>query len=95
MENKISESIFSGKTVTIPMADVQHYEKTYSDGKCINPNAPKEKELEGILVITDKTKWNFEHDTWENAIYISNWDKEAEKFIKAWCDFRYEKDIKL
>lgn len=94
MNNNISETIFSGKTATIPMADVQHYEKHLSIDKCINPKLPKQGELEGISIITDKTKWNFEHDSWGNAIYISNLEREADDFIKAWCFFRYEKDIK-
>ena len=73
----ITESIFSGTSRVIPMADVQHIEKQG------NP-------LAGILVVTDKTKWNFAEDQWENAIWISNSDKEAEQFIKAWCDYRCE-----
>lgn len=94
MKNQISESIFSGNSVIVPMADVQNIEKFYSNGKCINSNAPKKGALEQILVITKHTKWNFDHDTWENAICISNWNGEADKFIKAYCDFRYETDIK-
>lgn len=73
----ITESIFSGTSRVIPMADVQHIEKQGTP-------------LAGILVVTDKTKWNFAEDQWENAIWISNSDKEAEQFIKAWCDYRCE-----
>jgi hypothetical protein len=102
MNNLISESIFNGKTVAIPMADVQHFEKQYGKiyfnetglagcSKCVGTDYSK---FEGVLIITDKTKWNFEHDTWENAIYVSNCDGEADEFIQAWRYYRYETDIK-
>ena len=96
MNNQVSETIFSGKTLTLSLADVQHYEKKYSDGRSANKNFPKKGELEYIVVVTKHTKWNFEHDIWENALCITNYDeyKEADKFIKAWCDYRYETDIK-
>ncbi len=44
------------------------------------------------MIITKFTKWNFENDTWENSIYISNVDKKAEQFVKDYCYFRYEID---
>lgn len=98
--SKPSETIFSGKDLIIPMADVQHIEKVYAKiyenefgipgcSKCVGIDHEK---LDGIQVITDKTKWNFEQDTWENAIWVSNIDKQAEKFIAAWCAYRAEVD---
>lgn len=73
---KPTETIFNGRYVVIPMADVQNIVKQEN----------------GILVITDKTKWNFEHDFWENPIHISDYDNQAEKFMKAWCNYRAEID---
>lgn len=78
----ITETIFNGKSVTIPMAGVQHFEKRFNE----------EDKLDEICIITDKTKWNFENDTWENAIYISNYNNEADRFIQAYCTYIAEKD---
>ena len=76
IDMKPTETIFNGRYVVIPMADVQNIVKQEN----------------GILVITDKTKWNFEHDFWENPINISDYDNQAEKFMKAWCYYRAEID---
>lgn len=73
---KPTETIFSGKSVIVPMADVQHIERR----------------TDGIIVITNGTKWNFEYDTWENNIWISNHEDQANEFIKAWCHYRAEID---
>jgi len=81
MNSKISESIFSNEDLLIPMADVQHIEKLTHNGE---PN--------GIWIITKHTKWNFEADIWENPIYIA--EEKSKEFIKAYCYFRYEKDVK-
>lgn len=72
---KVTESIYSG-AVIVPLADVQHIEPW-----------PKNT-VPGIMVITKHTKWNFDRDLWENAIWIS--DPEAAKFRRAWCDYRAE-----
>jgi hypothetical protein len=79
MNKKISESIYSNGHILIPLAEVQHIEKLKYDGK---PN--------GIWIITNFTKWNFEQDIWENPIYLT--EEESQEFIKAWCYFRHEKD---
>lgn len=81
MENKISESIFSNADIIIPMADVQHIEKLKYN------SAPN-----GIWIITKHTNWNFEKDMWDNPIYML--ERDSKKFIEAWCNYRYEKDIK-
>lgn len=81
MKSKISESIFSTNKIIIPMADVQHIEKHYIG-----------EEHVGYLIISKHTKYNFEHDTWENSIYLPL--EEGKKFIKAWTYYRYELDIK-
>lgn len=83
-EKKVTESIFSGRTV-IPMADVQHIEKHWIKGNT-DKNNP-----DGILIITKHTKWSREIDTWENNIYLSfSGENEAAAFLSAWCQYRYE-----
>lgn len=57
MNSKISESIFSGETTIIPMADVQHIEKCKQGG---------------IIIITCHTKWDVEQDYWANNIYLND-----------------------
>ena len=75
---KVTESIFDGKTHIIPMADVQHIEKF-------------EK---GYEVITKHTKWNdgYDRDCWENPITLDL--EEGKEFLKAWCHYRHELDMK-
>lgn len=80
----VTESIFSGKSVVIPMSDVQHIEKHW-----YSSDLPKDDStLRGYQVITKHTKWNFEHDTWENAIYMPL--EEGKRLIAAWCTYRHE-----
>jgi hypothetical protein len=97
---KPSETIFSGKNIIIPMADVQHIEKVYAKiyenkfgipgcSTCVGTDYDT---LDGIQVITDKTKWNFENDCWENAIWIGSTDNQAQEFLKVWCNYRSEID---
>lgn len=71
----VTESIYGG-SVIVPLADVQHIEKHYANG------------VPGIMVITKHTKWNFEHDVWENSIWIG--EPEATAFRSAWCRYRSE-----
>jgi hypothetical protein len=92
----ISESIFSGRDVLVPLADVQHIEKQYekihdTSGLTIKYIGTDYTKLSGILVITDKTKWNFENDTWENAIWVGATANQAQEFLKAWCQYRHER----
>ena len=70
----ITESIFNGKNVIVPLADVQHIEK----------------HERGIKIITDKTKWDYSMDCWENNIWIGNDDNQAQEFLSVWCRYRYE-----
>ena len=89
MKGKMSESIFSGKNTTIPMADVQHIEKQFYNMNLENPVC-KKGGLQGIVIITKHTRWDVEVGTWANNAYIGNIDGEAERFIKAWCFYRHE-----
>lgn len=86
---EISESIFSGKNIIIPMADVQFIEKEFWNYNSENGEV-KKGDLSGIRVIMKNSLWNFENDTWENAAWITQ--EEAKKFISAWCYYRYEKE---
>jgi hypothetical protein len=76
MAGKATESIFSGSSVIVPLADVQHIERHDKNS------------VPGIVVVTCHTKYNFEHDGWENAIWIS--EPEATSFRSAWCRYRSE-----
>lgn len=74
MTGKVTESIFNGKTVVVPLADVQHIEKG-------NP-------LGGLTVVTKHTRWDNEVDFWANNIFIG--EADAEDFMRAWCRYRSE-----
>lgn len=75
---KVTESIYSGKGVIVPLADVQHIEVHNGEGQAIP----------GIVVVTRHTTYNFEHDGWNNGIWIS--EPEATDFRAAWCRYRSE-----
>lgn len=62
--HSVTESIYSGKTVIVPLADVQHIETG-------NPL--------GLVVVTKHTRWDCEHDVWANAIWINGAEAEAFK----------------
>jgi len=77
---KVSESIWSNRDIIIPMADVQHIEKTH-DSK---------GELTGIIIVMKYTQWDMNADTWANNAFIDNIDGKAERFIKDFCFYRHE-----
>ena len=58
----VTESIFNGKRVTVPLADVQHIEKH-------NPL--------GLIVVTKHTLWDLDRDMWANNIWIDKAEVEA------------------
>lgn len=72
----VTESIFSGSNVIIPLADVQHINKWDKNS------------VPGIMVVTRHTRWDWDRDGWANAIWIS--DPEAMIFKAAWCRYRSE-----
>jgi hypothetical protein len=72
----VTESIYSGKSVIVPLADVQHIESWAANS------------VPGIKVITKHTRWDFDRDDWANAIWIS--EPEATAFRAAWCRYRSE-----
>ena len=59
---KVTESIWNGKTLTIPLADVQHIDKSNE---------------RGLIVITKHTRWDMEADVWANNIWIDKSDAES------------------
>lgn len=73
----VTESIYSGQNVIVPLADVQHIEKHNSKG------VP-----DGIMIVTRHTRWDHEHDVWANGIWIG--EPEATAFRSAWCRYRSE-----
>ncbi len=83
-----SETIYDNGELIIPMADVQHIEKKYHDRDLAN--GTKKGDLMGIQIVMKFTRWNMEHDVWDNAIWIG--EEKAKGFIKDWCYFRYEVD---
>jgi hypothetical protein len=60
----VTESIYSGKNVIVPLADVQHIETDNSLG---------------LVVVTKHTKWDHEVDSWANAIWIDGAEAVAFK----------------
>jgi hypothetical protein len=76
MPNTVTESIFNGGSVVVPMADVQHIERH------------DKRSVPGVVVITKHTRWDAEAGTWANSIWISQ--PEAAQFTSAWCRYRGE-----
>lgn len=60
----VSESIYSGKNVIVPLADVQHIE-THNE--------------HGLIVVTKHTRWDKDTDTWANNIWINKDEAAAFK----------------
>ncbi len=73
---KVTESIFSGESAIIPMAEVHHIERD------------KRKGFDGIIVVLNGTTWNQEIDTYNNGVYLQH--EEAKSFKQAWCRYRAE-----
>ena len=74
---KVTASIFSGKTVIVPMAEVHHIERDM-----------REKYTDAIIVVLNGTTWNNEIDTYNNSVYLRH--EEAESFKQCWCRYRAE-----
>lgn len=53
----VTESIYNGKTIIVPLADVQHIE-TKMPG--------------GLIVVTKHTRWDKDLDFWANSIWIDD-----------------------
>lgn len=60
----VSESIYSGSRVIVPLADVQHVEATNEYG---------------ITVVTKHTRWDAEMGGWANGIWIDAVEASAFK----------------
>jgi hypothetical protein len=79
----VTESIYDGPTCVVALAEVQHCEKLRC--KIYPTEATKPN---GLHVITSKTRYDMEADTWANPIYIP--EAEAEGFLAAWTCYRSE-----
>lgn len=53
--HNVTESIYSGKSVIVPLADVQHIE-THN--------------TLGLIIVTKHTRWDKDGDFWANSIWI-------------------------
>lgn len=51
----VTESIYSGRGIVLPLADVQHIERH-------NPG--------GLIVVTKHTRWDKDADMWANSAWI-------------------------
>lgn len=60
----VTESIYSGKSVIVPLADVQHIE---------THKAP------GLIVVTKHTRWDAETDAWANNIWVDGAEADTFK----------------
>lgn len=58
----VTESIYSGRNIVIPLADVQHIEKH-------NPG--------GLIIITKHTRWDTETGNWANNAWIGGDEADA------------------
>ncbi len=52
----VTESIFSGKNIIVPLADVQHIETHNPDG---------------LIVVTRHTRWDADAGAWTNSIWVN------------------------
>ena len=74
------ESIFSGESVIIPLAEVHHIERD-----------KRSKFKDGLNVVLNGTTWNEEIDAYNNSVYLQG--EEAKCFNAAWCRYRRELDF--
>lgn len=74
---QVTESIFSGETVIVPMAEVHHIERDKRAGY-----------EDAITVVLNGTTWNQEMDAYNNSVWLRH--EEAESFKRCWCRFRAE-----
>ena len=82
--NKVAESIYSGQSTVVALAEVQHVEIL----RRLKSADTNEMQPNGLNAITKMTKWSQVMDAWENPIYIP--EDEAEAFLSAWCRYRSE-----
>ncbi len=73
----VTESIFNGRRVVIPMAEVLFIERDMRD-----------KYKGCIRIVFKSTTLNVEGDTWNNIAYLSA--EDGQKFMRAWCNYRAE-----
>lgn len=74
---KVTESIFSGETAVVPIAEVHHIERDTREGY-----------KDAIRVVLNGTTWNSALNTYNNSICLRH--DEAEAFLQCWCRYRSE-----
>lgn len=62
--HSVTESIYAGKGIIVPLADVQH----------IETNNPL-----GLVIVTKHTRWDKDGDFWANSIWIDSAEATAFK----------------
>jgi hypothetical protein len=75
----VTESIFIGESVIVPLADVHHIELDKRDNFS-----------DAIIIVMNGTTWNCDSDFYNNSVYIRY--EEAERFKKEWCMYRTKID---
>lgn len=78
--SEVTESIFDGETVIIPMKEVQYIERDTREGY-----------TDAIKIVLTGSTWNSEIDFFNNTPYLRG--NEAESFIRAWCRYRSELEV--
>lgn len=79
-------SIYTGRTVIIPMADIQHCERLFRSARVAIKEGPQPPQPNGLRVVTSKTTYNQSGGHWENTAYIL--EDEREQFLEAWHAYR-------
>lgn len=64
-------SVYESPKLILALAEVQHIEKSFATGKEGCKSVPN-----GLLVITGKTTYAFDQDTWMNPVYICEDEKK-------------------
>jgi hypothetical protein len=78
-------SIYTGKGIIIPLADIQHCQPLFRSPYGAVPSE-KGPQPNGLHVITGKTTYNRNVDDWENPAYVPQ--NEVEQFLEAWRAYR-------
>lgn len=86
MTKEVTESIYSGRTVVVPLADVQHIEKSFFSTD--QASGQKKGDICGYSIITKHTSYDADNSEWANNIYLPK--AEGDDFLAAWCRYRYE-----
>lgn len=73
--------MFTGQSIIIPFADVQHVEKHWYSSDVVRT----EETQRGLIIITKHTTWSQEIDFWNNNVYLTK--EEGISFVKEWEEY--------